>query len=261
MGHSSEWDLVFKNRPYYHPNFPIMFMWSPNSGSTLLLSWFFFQVGLLEKAKNYHPWIHYYENNVYKHVYSNELAESLEKKEKKVYKLVCNPYVRAVNCFLMLYLNEEPYWYNLRKKIKEALPRHSNQKNSLSFKRFLYYLKDLGVDVASTDSHFAGQYVEGEEHYVDQIIHLENLGSHLSILEKKYRLRETNYDHLLSQDFSRYMSYEGHYAEADLDDPSFPIFPTYSSFYDEETKRLVEDIYHQDFVNYGYQKNLDLIKS
>lgn len=251
-------DLIFNRMPNYHPKFPIILMWSHNSGCTPLLSWFFYQNGLLENATQYHPWIHQYEVNVYKKdgSYSEELAKALLKKEKKVYKLVCNPYIRTVNCFLMLYYNDEPYWYDVQQAIKNYPNGNSDKENSVSFKQFLYYLKDVGVKASSTNSHFAEQYIDGEEHYVDQIIYLENLSRHLAEFEKKYGLKKTNNKMLIKQNFSRYMKHEGQYAEVSLNDPSFPVFPTYMSFYDEETKRLVDEIFHRDFVKYRYQKRL-----
>ena len=50
--------------------------------------------------------------------------------------------------------------------------------------------------------------------------------------------------------------YEGNYADVDITDPLFPLFPTYQSFYDKETLELIHSIFYQDFKTYKYPKLL-----
>lgn len=255
-------NLIFKRLPNYHQSFPIILMWSQKSGCTSLLSWFFHHIGSLDIAKKYHPWIHQYEINVFKKRdnYVSELADQLFSKEKEVYKLVRNPYKRAVSAFLMLYYYDDPYWYSVWKAIREH--QSSNNNKGISFKQFLYYIKDTGSNISSTDPHFAEQYIDGEEQFVDHYIYLEDFCNQIAEIEKKYKLKKTDITQLYSpHNTSNHMIFEGHYAEMSISDPSFPVFPTYISFYDEETKKLVDDIYHGDFTMYGYEKNLNLIKA
>lgn len=266
MDHMKSMNLMFKRMPNYHQSFPIILMWSHKSGCTTLLSWFFHQIDLLDIAQKYHPWIHQYEINVFKNKdsYAEELVGQLLNRKKEVYKLVRNPYKRAVSSFLMLYYYDEPYWYEVWKTIEQQPFTDSigQGHSGVSFKQFLYYLKETGSDISSTNHHFAEQYIDGEEQFVDHIIKLENFRIHLAEIENKHNLKKTDSNQFLSgHNTSNYMKYEGQYAEMSINDPLFPVFPTYNSFFDDETKSLVEEIYHRDFVMYGYEKNLELIKS
>ena len=41
-------------------------MWSEKSGCTAIVKWFFWQLDLLDEAVKHHPWVHNYENDVFK---------------------------------------------------------------------------------------------------------------------------------------------------------------------------------------------------
>lgn len=102
--------------------------------------------------------------------------------------------------------------------------------------------------------HFALQYREGEETYIDGYFCLENLREELSKLEKKYSLKKSDLS-LLSDSYHHFgslMTHKGNFANVSFTDPSFPKFPTYDSFYDSETRQLVRELYKKDFETYGY---------
>ncbi|HWO96610.1 MAG TPA: sulfotransferase family 2 domain-containing protein [Bacillus sp. (in: firmicutes)] len=264
MEHMKTMNLMFKRMPNYHDSFPIILMWSHKSGCTTLLNWFFHHINLLDEAKKYHPWVHQYEVEVFKNNddYAQDLVNLLLSGKKEVYKLVRNPYKRAVSAFLMLYYQDEPYWYGVWKTIRTHHFGHSRNQNGISFKQFLYYLKDTGADISSTNHHFAEQYIDGEEKYIDHYIYLEDFRHQIPAIEEKYKLKQTDLTQFYSShNTSRYMTHKGNYAEVSITDPAFPVFPTYSSFYDEETKKLVDEIYQRDFEMYGYEKKFPLYKS
>ena len=87
--------------PHFHPDFPLLLFWSPKSGCTSLANWFFFQIGLLDIAMQYNPFIHIYEYEVYKNndIYLTKILEAVVNNEKDTCKLVRNPYKRAVSSF------------------------------------------------------------------------------------------------------------------------------------------------------------------
>src|SRR4051812_41416866 len=86
---------VIKDRiPHFHQDFPLTLFWSQKSGCTTLAQWFFFQIGLLEQAMQYSPWIHTYEHEKYitKTNHKKEVIENLLEGKKDTFKLVRNPY-------------------------------------------------------------------------------------------------------------------------------------------------------------------------
>ncbi|HEQ3524818.1 TPA: sulfotransferase family 2 domain-containing protein [Bacillus cereus] len=243
--------------PHFHKDFPLILFWSHRSGCTSLANWFFFQIGLYDEAMRCDPFIHYYEFQIYKNTnsYYKELEMELLSLKKETIKLVRNPYKRAVSSFLVLYNN--PYAVKQWEDIKEYFYNDENIKRGISFKQFLYYVKDIGPKSIQLDQHFSQQYIEGEENFIKQYIKLENFNKEILNIEKKYDLLSSDILSLTksSHHRSHQMIHQGNHAESDIMDLRFPSLPTYRSFYDEETLKLVSEIFTDDFKAYGYKKN------
>ncbi|MFE6138042.1 sulfotransferase family 2 domain-containing protein [Bacillus sp. NPDC057893] len=243
--------------PHYHKDFPIILFWSHRSGCTSLTNWFFFQIGLYEEAMKYAPFIHYYESEIYKNKidYYTNLEMQLLKLSKDTIKLACNPYKRAVSSFLILYDN--PYASKQWEQIREYFYNDKNDSKGISFKQFLYYVKEIGAKSSQLDQHFSQQYIEGEEKVIKQNIKLENFNTIIPKLEKEYGLLSSDISLLTNSTHHRahQMIYKENYANRDITNPQFPSLPTYRSFYDEEALKLVSEIYNDDFEAYGYKKN------
>lgn len=251
--------ILHKDRiPHFHKDFPLILFWSHRSGCTALANWFFFQIGLFTEAKKYHDFIHYYELWVYKNNinYIPELQNGLLASNKDVCKLVRNPYKRAVSSFLLLADNPyaSPQWENIRHYLYND--KYSNR--GVSFKQFLYYIRALGSNSLAMDIHFSQQYVPGEENFIQYYIPLEDFNTQITKIEHTYDLIKSNLALLTNSDHHRAhkMLYTGSYAELSITDAAFPRFPTYESFYDEETMALVTEIYAQDFEMYPYTKGI-----
>lgn len=76
---------------------------------------FFYQIDLLQTALNYNPFIHHYEHDIYKSTpaYDVRLGIALRDKQKETFKLVRNPFKRAVSSFVSLIAPpyvENPEW-------------------------------------------------------------------------------------------------------------------------------------------------------
>ena len=106
------------------------------SGCTSLAKWFFYQIDLLQTALSYSPFIHNYEYDIYKSTpaYSVRLGIALREKQKETFKLVRNPYRRAVSSFVSLigppYM-EHPEWKPIRKfYIKMKIPPKESHLNN-----------------------------------------------------------------------------------------------------------------------------------
>ncbi|HDR6388564.1 MULTISPECIES: sulfotransferase family 2 domain-containing protein [Bacillus] len=241
--------------PHFHDEFPLILFWSQKSGCTSLANWFFYQIGLYEEAINYEPFIHNYEYDIYKNsfLYYIQVATELRLKEKQAYKLVRNPYKRAVSSFLSLLSLphiEHPEW----RPIRQFLYGDENCNKKISFKLYLYYLKSFDSNSDLINPHYAPQYIQGEEHFVTNYIYLENYSSAITKLEDQYELKKSPLD-LLEKSWhhqSDYATFTGDYTDADITDPLFPRIPTYDSFYDHETIQLVQDIFNKDFITYKY---------
>ncbi|PGL86070.1 hypothetical protein CN931_07415 [Bacillus sp. AFS054943] len=243
--------------PHFHKDFPIILFWSHRSGCTSLANWFFFQIGLYKEAMNYAPFIHHYEYEIYKNRtnYYKDLELELLNLKKETIKLVRNPYKRAVSSFLILYDN--PYATKQWESIREYFYNNKNIQKGISFKQFLYYVKDMGPKSSQLDHHFSQQYIEGEEKVIKQNIKLENFNTIIPKLEKEYGLLSSDISLLTNSNHHRahQMIHKGNYADDDITNPNFPSLPTYRSFYDEEALNLVSEIFTDDFEAYGYKKN------
>ncbi|OJD69621.1 sulfotransferase family 2 domain-containing protein [Bacillus sp. NH11B] len=241
--------------PHFNTNFPLILFWSQKSGCTSLAHWFFYQINLFKQAIKYDSFIHNYEHEIYKNSsdYFIELAAALCSKEKDTYKLVRNPYTRAVSSFVSLiappYI-ENPAWDPIRR----FYYGNDTCNKPISFKIFLYYLKAKMTDLEQIDPHALQQYVQSEEEFVTNYFHLENFSTEIKNLEKAYQLKASPL-HILTKSWHHQIDkaiFKGAYADADITDPLFPRIPTYDSFYDHETIQLVQEIFYKDFITYKY---------
>jgi hypothetical protein len=217
-------------------------------------------MGMLDKALAYNPWVHFYEFEVYKRPnnYNAEVLMQIFNSQKDVFKLVRNPYRRAISSFTVLIGGMKQYYAREAKEIKKLFYHDENSDKGISFKQFLYYLKETGTHIGAVDYHFAQQYIEGEENLVKNYIRLENFNHHILAFEKEYQLLPsplpliTKSEHHLSS----FMILTGDHSETLFTEINGAL-PAYQSFYDEETKDLVKELFKKDFEMYQY-KNTDL---
>lgn len=237
--------------PLYNKNFPLVIFWTPKSGCTTVNKWFFFQIGILNNANKDTIEVHRYRDFVYRKEpsYTQELTTILLKAQKDTYKIVRNPYKRAVSSFLHTICS--PWLLVLF---------NSDINKGLSFKQFLYHLKNLGGAIHTIDRHIAPQYIYGEEHIIKNYIQLETFNNRITEIEHKYKLLKAPISQISksSHHFSNKMIHSGNFAETTLTYKTLSgNFPTYDSFYDNETKNLVNEIFIRDFEVYNYnQKNI-----
>ncbi|KLA27069.1 sulfotransferase family 2 domain-containing protein [Bacillus cereus] len=260
MNHTEFYNFMLKQGrvPHFHKDFPIILFWSQKSGCTSLAHWFFYQINLFKEAIKYDSFIHNYEYEVFKSStnYFIQLANELQTKEKKTYKLVRNPYKRAVSSFVSLIPPPNiihPAWGPIRM----FLYGNETCNKPISFKLFLYYLRAHMTKLDEVDPHYTQQYIQGEEEFVSNYIYLENFKTEILKLEDKYKLKNSPLKPLSKSWHYQgdKMIYKGHYAEADITNLLFPRLPTYDSFYNKETIQLVEEVFEKDFLIYKYHLN------
>ncbi|PEL32357.1 sulfotransferase family 2 domain-containing protein [Bacillus toyonensis] len=260
MDHTELYHFLLKQQrvPHFHKDFPLILFWSQKSGCTSLAHWFFYQINLFKEAIKYDSFIHNYEHDIYKNStnYLIQVATALQIKEKNTYKLVRNPYKRAVSSFTSL-ISPPNIYHPAWRHIRLFLYGDETCNKPISFKLFLYYLRAHMTKLDEVDPHYIQQYIEGEEEFVTNYIYLENFNTGISKLEEEYKLKKSPLD-LLSKSWHHQRSkmiYKGVYAEADITNPLFPRLPTYDSFYDAETIQLVQEVFAKDFNMYNYDIN------
>ncbi|WP_221567789.1 sulfotransferase family 2 domain-containing protein [Alkalihalobacillus sp. TS-13] len=244
--------LITPPLPLFADEFPILFFWSPKCGCTSLVKWYLYQIGLLEKALNYDVNIHTYRLNVI-HKQKNhtlKIRKHLLHESKDVYKLVRNPYTRAVSSFFHTVRSED-----LLNIIAPGM------EDGLSFKQFLYRIKGFGVERGKINGHMVQQYLDGEELFVQNYIELENFSTSIRQIEKSYNLLQSPLNDIIKSP---------HHVTQKMDENDSRIFantkmsiasfnqslPPYKNFYDQETMELVREIYKMDFIKYGYNQKM-----
>ncbi|WP_270181704.1 sulfotransferase family 2 domain-containing protein [Alkalihalobacillus sp. CinArs1] len=246
--------LVSPPLPLYDSNFPILFFWSPKGGCTSLAKWYFYHIGLLETASQYES-IHSYRMNEFQiqpH-YEKNILKALVNDEKNVYKLVRDPFTRAVSSYFATITNES---------IMRVIAPHL--KDGMSFKQFLYIIRNIGVTKGAINLHIAQQYTDGEELLIKNYIRLENFMNELKTIEKQYNLPHSPIEtivkspHHITDKMKKFD--ERCFAEVKMSQSSLnkPV-PDYQNFYNEETMQLVKEIYKHDFVTYQYSQTLKTV--
>ncbi|SDJ17111.1 sulfotransferase family 2 domain-containing protein [Alteribacillus bidgolensis] len=233
---------------------PLIFFWTPKSGCTSLIKWYFFQLGLLQQAIDYNDAysIHQYRIKVFEtqEDYKVKIAEQLLRGKKDVFKLVRNPYKRTVSSFLST--------LNNKVLMSQVAP---GAHNGLSFKQFLYQIKKLGVGKGSINLHIAQQYIEEEELFIKNYIPLENFESEIKAIEKKYNLLDSPILDIMQSPHHRAQKMTNKnnkiFAEINMSQESLkkPL-PDYKYFYDAETIDLVRELFKKDIINYGYDQHI-----
>lgn len=244
--------FLTNNLPLYEKEFPLIFFWTPKGGCTSLIKWYYFQIGLLQKAIDYNPWVHFYRMEVYEKQknYKVTIAEQILAEKKDTYKLVRNPYKRAVSSFFATIGNKDI--------MNQVAPAGSH--NGLSFKQFLYRVKNIGVKKELINLHIAQQYVEEEELFIRNFVRLENFRTKISDIEKKYNLLKSPILEIIKSHhhMAQEMTDKGNKTFAEINmsmETLSKSIPEYKNFYDEETKALVKELFKNDFEKYGYNPN------
>jgi Sulfotransferase family len=250
--------------PLYHHDFPLVLLWTPKAGCTTFARWFFYQIGLLEKALAYHPSIHVYKGGVHfrQKNYLDAYAKGMTFTKKTTYKLVRDPYKRAVSSYFTIAnycyskgLPNSPMNRDKERILAMFYPNSSYK--GISFKQFLYYLSKVGADYTIVDGHIAKQYCQEEKYLSPKYIKLENFNKEIKRIEEKYKLLSSPENVLASpHSFAPKMTETEFKSDTILTSSQLihgPL-PEYKSLYDKETIELCNDVFHDDFIVYNYEK-------
>ena len=224
----------------------LIMLWTPKAACTTACIMMFKHMGLLEDALKCSKWIHKYRYEVFyeKHGSVN-INDHLLSKKYFIFKVIRNPYDRAVSSYL----------YEIKSTPKEKLKK-------LSFEEFLKHIEiNSGIFIYNNEIdrdityHSCPQYVKDEEIYINKYVHIEIGKEDIDEINKLCNINlDINIDnkdltpHHIQRSETSNKDYLGNIPFDEL--PNIPA--SYKCFYNELTKKLVEEIYADDFTNYKY---------
>ena len=252
--------LQQRPRPLYNKDLNLALFWSPKSGCTFAVKWFFDRVGLLEAAYAYDGWIHKYRRDVFERseTYRKYIKEILAP-ETTIIKVVRNPYDRIVSS----YIHAIKTGYSDR-EISIFSTRKVNREYGFSFSEFVDFLGS--IDLRACNPHHQLQIHPSEEQgliKLNYIVHLENSFNALKKIELDLGLRQSNFSKLSSshhhtvRDLAFSFCGDKIFCTSELKKNSKA--PSSQCFYNSALQEKVKILYEVDFRAYNY--DLDIIPS
>jgi hypothetical protein len=186
-------DLIYRT-PLYHPDVPIVVLWSEKSACTSIVKWFLFQAGLLDQALGHHRWIHNYENEVLKarEGYKEDIIAAIQAGRPLV-KFVRDPYSRAYSGFLETcrrrVVSEHDHWSTgtRREILRHLCGSDLEIELAYSFNQFCDWMANRKA--SQLDPHLAPQFTPIENDYDIAICQLDTLADPFAVAEREYGLK------------------------------------------------------------------------
>ena len=254
--------------PLHHDDFPFVILWSEKAGCTAVAKWFFWQIGLLDEALDYHPWVHNYENDKFKSApnYMQQCLGDIER-GKPVVKFVRNPYNRSFSGYLELcnpkIAQPGPHWTKRyrRRVLTAVLGFEEELEYCFSFRQYINWL--VAQPIAGLDPHLSPQYIKGEEHLITRIHQIETGAEGMRSLEEEFGLKKSAERRDLFQS-------EHHHRKKKLSPkPAVSVFdlgipirrtkyfqiiePTLDEFQGDLVGKEIRRFFANDFISYGYE--------
>lgn len=220
--------------------------WNRKAGCTIVKKMWYEHMHVLDEAlefetirrgKKIKGWVHDFAPT-FLNRFGKVSRDKLDSDKFIKIKYVRNPYDRAVSS----YIHGSKHSY---------FPHNRNP----SFIEFLYLLLNKELSMNAGDRHWAVQNIFPKVKY-SEIIKIENIESETDRLNKKYNLnlncrfsshhhvnkknKIKNFFNTPSSDVKKYLDEQGE-------------LPTYDSFYNNEAKEMVYEIYKSDIESYKYQ--------
>jgi len=194
------------------------------------------------------------------------ICNNVDVSKTKRFILVRNPYLRAVSMYINKYVGENSH---IKKNMKEKEITNRFGESFLCFLKFLRDLKKKNL-LNKIDGHMYEQSYDYNPNDKIQIIKLENFEEGIKKFYRKKFKEETDFltkvDELFCENTKSYYanktkiqnnSEQKDVFDVDFTEKSDVVIPNYNGFYNKETKELVDSIFHDDFVNFGYDKIVD----
>jgi hypothetical protein len=222
-----------------HQSKLVMF-WSPRAGGTAAVSMFYQNMGIFDAAIAQYPWLHDHLKKVFYKEHGSIDETMLNDPSYYKFKIVRDPYHRAVSCYLVLASMVFNKQYNL----------------NISFREYLKKI-EAGFDFGHSINFHSMRQCSENDKLLNKIIKIEEIETIREIDAICGTKLKESYDYILSKK-NTHVTRKDHKATRFVADiPASNLFavhfPDYPWFYDEETKELVEGIYKEDIERYGYQ--------
>ena len=175
--------------------------------------------------------------------------------------LVRDPYLRAVSMYINKYVGENSH---IKRSMKEKNIVNEFGESFLSFLKFLKDLKERNL-LNKVDGHMYEQSHEYNPKDNLLIVKLENFEKEIKRFYRKKFKHNTEFlskiDGLFSENNKSYhtnttkihnTAQHTDVSNVEFTDKKSIVIPNYDVFYNDKTKGLVEMIFHDDFVNFGY---------
>jgi hypothetical protein len=189
------------------------------------------------------------------------VPNNLDVKSVHKFLLVRDPYLRAVSMYINKYIGENSH---IKRSMKEKNIVNRFGESFLSFLKFLKDLKERNL-LNKVDGHMYEQSYEYNPKDNLFIVKLENFEKEIKGLYKKKFKHNTEFlskiDGLFSENNKSYhtnttkihnTAEHTDVSNVEFTDKKTIVIPNYDVFYNDKTKKLVEMIFHDDFVNFGY---------
>ena len=255
--------------PLYHPDFPFVLLWSQKSGCTTVVKWFLAQTGLLEEALAYSPWVHDYENQVFKRRpnYLADTARAIRSGRHQVVKIVRDPMARAPSAFLVLaehgvLKTERPHWARAHWDHVDRwlAARGKDPAEGLTFLDHLAMLAEVEARRPHlVDLHLSPQFVQGEEEGLDQVVPIERFADWATEAAAIHGLKAIDPE-VWSQSGHHHRVGNGRTRALGDRPETMPIlrgsyankrFPSSGAFVNERSIPAIRAVYAADFAAYG----------
>jgi len=254
--------------PLSHPQFPFIVMWSEKAGCTGIVKWFFWQLGLLDEALNYHGWIHNYENDIFKAApdYLKSCVREI-RKGKPVIKFVRNPYRRAFSGYLELcnpkIARPDAHWTKQhRRHVLSALMGYSAElEYTFSFRQYISWLTVQNPNLL--DLHLRQQFTVAESDLDVRPHQIEQGKDGMRALEREFGLKDSSErsDLFESEHHNQKTVIAPRPAVSVFDlgipvrrTPRFQVIePTLDEYRRDPVGLRVQQYFAEDFIRYGYE--------
>jgi len=259
---------AFCRQPLHAPGFPLVFLYSAKAGSGTLIKWFLFQTGHLEDPADTRRNMHLRQKTVVaqRPGYGREALRLILRHEKPIFKLVRNPYDRAVSSFLAMFehtreAERSPWGIAPIAAARKLSGKPIGDVPALTFRDFLRYLVKTSTERGAITAHIARQHLLGEDRRIDRILKLEKFAEEMGRIEAEFGLTPSPKEVIANRYNQQSRPMLDGQQQCSITDMEFTPrqvregqFPPYAAFYDDEARQLVRQCYAADFDAYGYDR-------
>lgn len=253
---------------YHDDDVPFILLWSEKAGCTALLTWFLHHAGHLDEASNYGRWVHHWEIDVMR-----KRPRYLERLRDRildgvpVYKLVRNPFDRAVSSYLTLLEfpdDAEHLTIPMRAAVRRLVYGRDDVPYSFSIRQYLRWLADQDID--RIDGHHRAQTTALDARLEAlgipvALLRLERLDDELRSVEAQFGLDPVDRSELTAppHHVARVdQPFPDRSAIADLQ-PGIPlvpgtVMPLAADFMTDDVVDTIATIFHRDIAAFGYER-------